>query len=87
MVPVCTLVARVVYGFGLIFMYCEIGNNISVKFYGINNALYDLDWNTFPQAIRRMMPTILIVSQQPQQLTAFGGGKISRETFKRVIFI
>lgn len=84
---VVILVARVIYGFGLIFIYCEIGNNISVQFGAINDALYDLDWNTFPVEIGRMMPTILIVSQQPQQLTAFGGTQSSRDTFKRVIFI
>lgn len=68
-------------------MYCEAGNQISSQFGEITIGFHELDWYTFPEEIQRMLPTIFIVSQEPQQLIAYGGAPSSRNTFKRVIFI
>lgn len=78
---------RAIYAFGLILVYCEVGNQISSQFDEISIGFHELDWYTFPEEIQRMLPTISIVSQQPQQLIAYGGAPSSRDTFKRVIFI
>lgn len=78
-------VLELVYVFCLHFFYCEFGNQLESKFDEINEALYESDWTSYPAEVQRMMPVILLVSQQPVQLFAYGNYPCSRETFKKVI--
>lgn len=73
------------YIFGEVFLICEVGNHLNIKFETINKAFYDLDWNTFPDKIQRMMPPILHFSQEPVQLSAYGNYPCTRDMFKKVI--
>lgn len=74
------------YAFGLVFMFCEFGEQIKRRSDEINDAICDLDWNTFPLHVQRMMPVILLSVQNPVELTAYGGVRCARLTFKAASF-
>lgn len=54
------------------------------RFEEINDAFYNLNWETFPDNAKRLMPIILHITQQPVHLESFGNVPCSRETFKEV---
>lgn len=81
---ISTLAVKIFYSFGLLFVYCEIGERINSFFGEINDDFYELEWENFPLSIQRMMPTVLINTQQPVQLEAFGNFPCTRLTFKDV---
>lgn len=76
---------EILYVFGIVFVICEIGNKITNEFDTIDDTFYKLDWNAYPEEIKRMMLVILQVTQQPVELFAYGNYPCSRDTFKRVI--
>lgn len=67
------------------FLFCELGESVSDHFNLIPNVIYYLDWYTFPKDIQKMIPTIMMVSQQPIVLQAFASLKCTREAFKQVM--
>lgn len=73
------------YSFGLICIYCELCERIRYGFKEISNAIYNLDWYTYPLEVQRMLPTIVNYAQQSVELEAFGNIPFTRDTFKRVI--
>lgn len=84
-ISLCVCLTEILYVFGIIFIECEIGHHLSSEFDSINDAVYELDWNSYPDNIKRMMPIILQVTLEPVELSAYGNYACSRETFKRVI--
>lgn len=62
---------------------CELGEKVSVKFHDINIA-FDLKWYLLPHKTQKMLPTIIIVTQQPVELCIFGSISSNRITFKEV---
>lgn len=70
------LVNGFIGSFGLVFVNCELGEQLKSRF----------DWNTFPLHIQRMIPMILLSVQNPVVLKAYGGVPCSRLTFKTASF-
>lgn len=50
----------------------------------INDEVDQIDWNSYPMEIQRILPTIMIVTQKPIYVAFFGSITASRETFRRV---
>lgn len=71
-------------GFGIIFLTCELSQRGSDIFVEINDEANTLDWYMFPDKIQRMLPTILIVTQQPVEFECFGSISCNRGSFKEV---
>lgn len=80
------LSGQIIYSFGLVFMYCELSEQIKMQFEEVNSTLYELNWYTCPMRVQRMMTMIVLMVQQPVDLMAFGGIPCSRQTFKSVHF-
>lgn len=72
------------WSFGLIFILCNFGQKLTNQFDELNDALYMCDWYSFPLENQRMLPTILIATQQSVALKGFGNILCSRETSKSV---
>lgn len=72
------------FSFGLVFMFCEFGEQLRTRSDEINDAICELDWDSFPLPTRRMMPIIISITQHPAELVAYGGCLCARNTFKRV---
>lgn len=67
-----------------VFGVCELGERLCMAFNEINIAIEQLKWYLFPHQIRKMLPTILVVSQEPVGLSIFGSMLCNRKTFKEV---
>lgn len=78
------VMAKSSFSFGLVFIYCEIGEQVTARFDEINDTFYEMDWQLFPIATQRMMPTILMVAQNPVRFNGYGNIPAVRGTFKKV---
>lgn len=67
-----------------VFGVCELGERVCMAFNKINIEIEMLKWYLFPYEIRKLFPTILVVSQEPVGLTIFGSMLCNRKTFKEV---
>lgn len=76
--------AKSAFSFGLVFLYCEMGERIAAYFATVDAAVSEIDWHLFPIATQRMMPVVLMVTRKAVQLRGFGNVSATRETFKRV---
>lgn len=79
-------IAAITMSFGLIFLFCELGEQLSTRSSEIDDAIWELDWNAFPLHVQQMLPTILLITQHPIQLIAYGGIPCTRDNFKKVCF-
>lgn len=75
------------YAFGLWFTICELGQRLTDAFEKIEDVTERFDWHLFSLEIRKMLPMILMLVQQPVELCFFGSAAGLRETFKEVILM
>lgn len=83
-VKIIILFCEMFWSFSLIFIFCDFGERVSSGFGEINDAISAFDWHLFPIGAQRMLPTILIVTQQPVALRGFGNVSFLREVFANV---
>ena len=72
------------YAFGIVPGICEVGQQIYNAFDEIDDEIEAFNWYLFPLKMRKMLPIILMVSQQPVQVDCFGSIFVLREAFKKV---
>ena len=81
------LLLTIISGFfalALVFIACELGQRMSDEFEGIDFTIDQFDWYLFPIEIKRMLPTIIAVAEQPVSLECFGSITCVREVFRKV---
>lgn len=69
---------------GLAFYACELGQRITNAFSSLDEALNELDWYSLPIEIKKILPTIMISTQETVALNCFGSILCGREVFKSV---
>lgn len=74
----------VTWAFVLVFSCCELGHKLSDAFDRIDDLLYRIDWYLFPMKIQKMLPIIMLNTQQSLVVKFFGSNSCSREQFKKV---
>lgn len=72
------------WAIGMVLFSCEIGQRYSNAYEEIDNVVNQFDWYLFPLKIQRILPTIMMDTQQLYEIMCFGSTNCSRETFKRV---
>lgn len=72
------------YAFGILFLACEVGHQMSDAFENIWNTIDQFEWHLHPYELLRTLPTIMIIAQQPVDLEFFGSIACSRSSFKKV---
>lgn len=72
------------WSFSLVFFFCEFGELILTDFDGLSDGLYDNEWYLYPLDVQRMIPTILIGTQDVISIRGFGNIECTRNTFKMV---
>lgn len=75
---------KILYAYGILSVYCEIGEQLGTKFDELGDALYQCEFEALPIDVQRTIPIILSFMQNSPALAAYGNLKCSRETFKRV---
>lgn len=68
-----------------LFYICDFHQQMSNAFDEINDKIVQMSWYRFPNEINRMLPMILMVTQQPVEFRFFGSISCSRETLKRSV--
>lgn len=79
-----TPITEMVWAFVFIFIYCEFGERVNYGFTEVYDTICHFDWYSLPMEIQKMLPTIIIASQEPINLHGFGDVKCSRITSKIV---
>lgn len=72
------------WSFAFIFFFCEFGERVSNGFSELNDRFNQLDWYLFSIGIQRLLPTIMVVTQQRVVLRTFGNITCTRDMFKEV---
>lgn len=68
----------------LLLFTCELAGGASNRFDAINNLIDQFDWYLFPLQMKKLLPTIMMNSQQIFGFKYFGSFLCNRETFRRV---
>lgn len=68
----------------LIFATCELGQRFTNAFIEVDDDLAHLKFYLLPMEIRRVLPIIMIYSQEPLVVKFFGQMSVTRDQFKRV---
>lgn len=66
------------------FIYCECGERVSNGFSDMYDVICEFQWYLFSIEVQQMLPTILIIAQEPVTLHGFANTSCTRETFKKV---
>lgn len=68
----------------VMLLACELTQRSSDYFTNIEDIVVQWHWYLFPGEIKRLLPLILLVVQQPVEIECFGGIVCNRELYKKV---
>lgn len=74
----------VFWSFFAISVFCELGEKISGQFDELDEAIYQSDWYEFPTKVQRVLPIIMMTTQQTTVPCGYGNLPCIRESFQRV---
>lgn len=77
------MVIEVFYSF-VIFITCEMGEQLKSKYEDIEHMIGQLDWYLVPAEVQRILPTIIINAQKSVTFEIFASTDTSRESFQTV---
>lgn len=86
LMPLLLLIVSGTFATVLVFLVCEIGQKIGEAFDKIDFTLNKIDYYLLPIEIKRMLPIIIAIAQQPVELECFGSIICTRDVFKNVSF-
>lgn len=75
---------EVIYPFTILFAVCEMCHRNIQAFDECCDMAYQFEWYLFPNQIQRMMPLILNLMQQSNEMKCFGSTAVNQDTFKYV---
>lgn len=75
------------YAFGLVFIVCELCQQVCNGFEEMNKTMDQLYWLSYPVEIQRLLPMVIIFAQKPVIFIVFGSITCCRESFKKVTSI
>lgn len=75
---------QIVATYGVIFLICELGERVSNEFIQVDNVVGQLKWYLFPTNIQKILPIVMIGTQEPVIFWGYGNFVSSREAFKNV---
>lgn len=70
--------------FGLVFVSCEVGQQLTNLFEKINDRFDQLSWYLFSMKVQRLLPAVMINIQEPIVFECFGMINGSRDQFSKV---
>lgn len=83
-IPVLLMILCGIFAFTLVFITCELSQRLGNAFDEIDFIVDQFDWYLFPIEMKRLLPLIMSISQQPVSLECFGSIMCTREVFKNV---
>lgn len=80
-----TAVFLISWSLAIMFVICELGQRLTLKFEQFSDALYQCDWYSFPIEMQEMYVIMLMNAQQPVIIKGFANTLCARESFVKVI--
>lgn len=81
-VEIITVITQTVWTLLSIFAVCELGERIRMAFEEVNAELNQLKWYLLPRRSRKLLPIILMATQDSVEFNIFGTTASNRKTFK-----
>lgn len=69
--------------FGLVFVCCELCQRLSDAFNEFDDIIDQQTWYLFPNKLKQILPTIMIISHEPVTIECFGSISCNRDVFKK----
>lgn len=76
----------VFWSFGIVFLFCELGQRLTDQFNEIDKEINRFDWFKFPLRVRKVLPIIMNGTQSLVEIKGFGNIPCSRDSFQNVRF-
>lgn len=77
-------IARLIAALGFIFIPFELTERISSEFDEMNDMINQFNWHLFPLTVQKMLPIVVMSTQQTVGFECFGSLHCNRETFEKV---
>ena len=65
------IMSEAFYGFASVFIACDLCQRVTNEFDQINLRIGQFHWYLFPNELKRILPIMISVAQQPVQLELF----------------
>lgn len=75
---------QTLYSFGSVFVVCELCERVTQGFNDINAIFSKHTYLSYPIEIQRLLPIMIIFTQQKVDFELFGSLTCSRESFEQV---
>lgn len=75
------------WSFMFVVIFCECGEMVHRAFNNLNRGIDQINWNSFPIEIQRILLTFTMATQQPIYIRGYGNIVFVRVTVKQVRFI
>lgn len=72
------------WSFGIISLYCEIGERVCVEFQHFDHELSTCNWYLFPIDLQRTLVTVLRYTQKPATIHGYGDTPCNRFALSKV---
>lgn len=72
------------WSFVSIFLTCDFGERVSNRFDVIDDVLCQFEWYDLPLEVQKMLPIIMMSTQQTVVFKGFGNIWLLREVFRQV---
>lgn len=76
---------EIFWSIAIVFFFCEFGERVSNGFEESSYMLKQLDWYSYPYEMQRLLPTVMIIGNEPVSVRVFGNISCTRGTFREVI--
>lgn len=70
----------------MLFFACELGQRVTNAYEEIDDKIDHFNWNLYPMKIQRLLPILMMNTQQRMEIMCFGSRACTRETFRKVSF-
>lgn len=77
----------VIWMFGIMFLYCEVGERVTHQFSVFHERLCFSDWFLFPLEMKRMFVIMLSNTHESIIIQGYANTDCTREAFKKVWFV
>lgn len=68
----------------MLFLTCELGERIASLFNELDNEIVQLEWYLFPMEVQKLLPMVMINTQESIVIQCFGSVACTRWQFKKV---
>lgn len=72
------------WSLAVLYIFCHFGQLMTDQFVKLDETICTCDWYLFPNDVKRILPIVLMASQQSVTLQGYGNIACIRENFRRV---